>query len=114
MPKPRVRGRRDRVYGTESVFLVAAAVILPLEFAPFVAVPGCLIYAFRREAAPFLLLHNVFTAALATLAASAIAHTSHQQPTAGRAGDSSWSSVWSVERSNSPMTAIGSRSRSPR
>jgi diguanylate cyclase (GGDEF)-like protein len=69
-----VRGPRSTVYDTAAVFLVAAAIVLPLPLAPFVAIPACLTDAAHRRAARISLAHNVFTAGLATAAASAIAH----------------------------------------
>jgi diguanylate cyclase (GGDEF)-like protein len=69
-----VRGPRNTIYDTAALFLVAAAVILPFEFAPFVAIPACLVDAARRRCSPVSLLHNIAAAGLATSAASVIAH----------------------------------------
>ena len=80
-----VRGRNDTVHDTATVFLVAAAIVLPLEFAPFAAIPACLIATLWRRARPFLFLHRTFATSLAMLAASAIAHAGREQPTGSRA-----------------------------
>jgi diguanylate cyclase (GGDEF)-like protein len=80
-----VRGRNDAAHDTATVFIVAAAIVLPLQFAAFVAIPACLVAALWQHARPFLFLHRVFAGSLATLAASAIAHAGHEQPTASRA-----------------------------
>jgi diguanylate cyclase (GGDEF)-like protein len=66
-----VKGIRHSVYDTAGVFLVAAAVLLPIGFAPLVALPACILDAHRRRASAASLLHNAFAAALATLAAAA-------------------------------------------
>ena len=79
------RLRETAAPDTATVFLVAAAIALPVGFAPFVAIPACVVAALWRHATPFLFLHQAFTTALATLAAAEIAHTTHDAPTATRA-----------------------------
>ena len=69
-----VRGPRNTIYDTAALFLVAAAIMLPLGFAPFVAIPACLVDAARRRASPVSLMHNIAAAGLATSAASSLAH----------------------------------------
>jgi diguanylate cyclase (GGDEF)-like protein len=59
---------------TATVFLVAAAIVLPLGFAPFVALPACLVAALWQRTPPFVFLHRAFAAELATVGAAAIAH----------------------------------------
>lgn len=81
-----VRGRHDPVHDSAIVFLVAGAIVLPPEFAPFVPIPACVVGALWRHGRPFLLLlHGAFTASLATLAASAIVHSTSGGPTTWRA-----------------------------
>jgi diguanylate cyclase (GGDEF)-like protein len=70
---------------TATLFLVAAALALPVGFAPFVALPACLVAALWQRTPPFLLVHRTIAASLATVAASAIAHAYPHASTPARA-----------------------------
>jgi diguanylate cyclase (GGDEF)-like protein len=76
---------RETAPDAATVFLVAASIALPVGFAPFVAIPACIVAALWRRSTPFLFLHQAFTTALATVAAAEIAHATHDTPTATRA-----------------------------
>jgi diguanylate cyclase (GGDEF)-like protein len=79
-----VRGR-EAAHDTAGVFLVAGAVVLPLGFAPFVALPACLVAAVWQRTPAFVFVQRAFAASLATVAAAAIAHATSNEATAGRA-----------------------------
>jgi diguanylate cyclase (GGDEF)-like protein len=74
----------EAAHDSATVFLVAAAIALPVGFAPFVAIPACLVAALWRRSTAFLFLHRTFAAALATVAASEIAHATDDAATAAR------------------------------
>lgn len=67
-----VTGVRHSVYDTAGVFLVAAALVLPVGLLALVAVPACVLDARRRRASSASFLHNTFAAALAMLAAAGV------------------------------------------
>jgi diguanylate cyclase (GGDEF)-like protein len=69
-----------------TIFLVAAAIALPVGFAPFVALPACALAALWQRTPPFVLAHRTITASLATVTASAIAHAQPDAAGASRAG----------------------------
>jgi diguanylate cyclase (GGDEF)-like protein len=69
-----IRGRGEAVHDTATVFLVAEAVVLPLGFAPFVALPACLLAVLWQRVSTLLVLHRTVAASVATVGAAAIAH----------------------------------------
>jgi diguanylate cyclase (GGDEF)-like protein len=80
-----VRGRDDAPHDPAAVFLVAAAIVLPVGLAPFVAIPAIVIAAVWTGTKPLLALHRIFAAALAAIVAAQLAHAVHGRASAASA-----------------------------